>query len=143
MSVGIFTNKKYQPSEEEVINAIGSKFTLWQGMVNYIREKYPALEDFKFMYGSNYGWAWRFRIKKQFLTSLYPGKEGFSVQVNLGPEAIERTYQMELGEDIRQTIENAHPYPEGRWLFIRVENEQDMSDVKQLLALRVETKRLK
>jgi len=142
MGVGFFTDIKKRPTEAEIQEVIGAKFPIWQELVRYIREKYPCQEDFRFLYGKNYGWGLRFRIKVQLLTSLYPGKDGFSVQVNLSPEAVERAFKMKLGQNARQAIERAFPYPEGRWVFIRIESEADAGDVRQLLALRVETKRL-
>ncbi len=65
MSVGIFTDKKQQPTEAEVQAAIGPRLSLWQELIQFIRETYPVQEDFKFLYGKKYGWAWRFRVKTQ------------------------------------------------------------------------------
>ncbi len=143
MSVGIFTDKKRQPSDTEVLEAIGSKHSLWQKLVRFIREEYPVQEDFKFLYGKNYGWGLRFRVKGQLLISLYPRKEGFTAQVNLNPEAIEKARRMKLGQSVQQAIEQATPYSEGRWLFVVVETEDEMKNIQQLLALRAETKHLK
>jgi len=143
MSVGKFTDKKYQPSEAEVLAAVSPRLPIWQELVRFIREKYPVQEDFKFMYGKNYGWAFRFRMKSQFFTSLYPAEGGFAVQVNLSPQAVEQALSLQPGKNVRQAIERAHPYPEGRWLFIPVESEQDAADIRQLLALRAAMKRQK
>ncbi len=143
MSIGLFTDKKHQPADAEVLEAIGARLPLWQDLAHFIRETYPAEEDFKFLYGKTYGWALRFRIKGQVLTSLYPTQGGFTAQVNLSPEAVEQAQSMRLGQAGRQAIERANPYPEGRWLFIPVESEEDVQDVQRLLALRVEAKRLR
>jgi hypothetical protein len=143
MSIGIFTDKKHHPADAEVLEAIGPRLPLWQGLARFIRETYPAQEDFKFLYGKTYGWALRFRIKGQVLTSLYPTQGGFTAQVNLSPEAVEQAQGMQLGHNVQQAIERAHPYPEGRWLFIPVESGEDVRDIQHLLALRAETKRLR
>ena len=81
---------------------------------------YPSDEDFRFLYGKQYGWALRFRIRGQLLTSLYPAVEGFTVQINLSPAAVEQAQQMNLGANVQGAIARATPYPEGRWLFIPV-----------------------
>lgn len=140
MSVGTFTDKKHQPTEAEVITAIGPRLPLWQELMRYIRLTYPVQEDFKFMYGKNYGWAYRFRIKGWFLTALYPANCGLAVQVNLSPQAVEQALSLPPGKNVQQAIARAHPYPEGRWLFIAVESEADAADIRQLLALRVAMK---
>ena len=64
------------------------------------------------------------------------------MQVNLPPDAVEKALAMDLGAASRQAIEAAHPYPEGRWVFVPVGSEADVADVIRLLALRVEAKRL-
>jgi hypothetical protein len=142
MSVGIFTEKKHHPAECEILEALGRALPLWDELIAYILETYPCEEDFKFMYGKNYGWARRFRIKGQLLTSLFPAKDCFKAQVNLGPEAVDEALGMNLGSNVQQAIAGAIPYPEGRWLFIAVESAGDMQDIQRLLKLRVRTKRL-
>jgi hypothetical protein len=81
-------------------------------------------------------------MRKQLLTSLYPAEGLFRAQINLSPEAVERALAMDLGDHARQAIEGAHPYPEGRWVFMAVASEADVADAKRLVALRVADKRL-
>ncbi len=142
MSIGIFTDKKHQPTEDEILKVIGPKLSAWQELIRFIRETYPSDEDFKFLYGKKYGWALRFRIRGKLFTSLYPTKAGFTVQINLSQAGIEQAQGMKLGENVQEAIAGANPYPEGRWLFIPVKSADDIRDIQQLLALRVETKRL-
>lgn len=142
MGIGAFTDKKQQPAEDEVMKMIGPRFPTWQELLRFIRTNYPSDEDFKFLYGKKYGWARRFRIRGKLLTSLYPTEGGFTVQVNLSPEAVEQALEMEPGKNTREAIARAHPYPEGRWVFIPVESADDVQDIKRLLALRAKTKRL-
>lgn len=142
MSIGAFADKKHPPSTEEILQVMGSMAPVWKDLVQYIRAHYPVEEDFKFMYGKNYGWALRFRVRGKLLTSLYPREGGFTVQINLSPAAVERAQQMKLGANVQAAIAKAYPYPEGRWVFISVGSEDEIGDIHQLLALRVETKHL-
>lgn len=66
----------------------------------------------------------------------------FIVQVNLSPNAIEKALHMKMSRNVQHAIARANPYPEGRWLFIRIETKKDFNDVKRLVAMRVETKHL-
>lgn len=142
MSIGAFTEKFHQPTMDEVQAVIGPQLAAWHALIAFIRENYPADEDFTFLYGKTYGWALRFRIRSKLLTSLYPAAGGFTVQINLSPAAVEQAEQMQLGEHVQQAIARAKPYPEGRWLFIPVMSAADLHAVQQLLALRIATKRL-
>jgi hypothetical protein len=115
---------------------------LWKTLAQFIREHYPTQEDLKFFYGKRYRWALRFRIQGKLLASLYPTQNGFTVQVNLDAAAIEEVQRMQMGENVQQAIVDAYPYPEGRWLFIPVQSESDVRDIRELLDLRVKTKHL-
>ncbi len=141
MGIGLFTDKNRQPTDTEIFEAIGPMLSVWRVLVKFILENYSAQEDFKFLYGKKYGWALRFRIKGKLLTSFYPTQNGFTAQINLSPAAIEQAQCMMLGQNVQQAIAKAHPYPEGRWLFVPVESENDIRDIQHLLALRSETKR--
>jgi len=143
MSIGVFTDKKHQPTDDEILQVIGSQVSVWQALIQFIRENYPSDEDFKFLYGKAYGWALRFRIRdKLLITSLYPTEEGFTVQINLSQAAIEQVQRMKPGENVQHAITRATPYPEGRWLFIPVKSMDDLGDIQQLLVLRAEMKKL-
>ena len=143
MPIGLFTDKSQQPTEDEITAALGERLPLWQEFIRFLRERYPSEEDFHFLYGKNHGWALRFRAGTKLLTALYPTAGGFTVQINLPPAAIEQAQGMALGQNVQQAIARAYPYPEGRWLFIPVESAADLDDIRQLLALRVEHKRIK
>jgi hypothetical protein len=84
----------------------------------------------------------RFRIKGQVLINLYPAKDGFVAQVNLSEAAVQQALSGGLRQHAKQAIAAAHPYPEGRWLFVRVDSVEDALDIQRLLAVRVEEKRL-
>jgi len=142
MSIGCFTDKSNRPTEAQILEAVGSRLSLWHELIGSIRGSYPVQEDFKFLYGKTYGWALRFRLRGQLLVSLFPTQGGFTSQVNLSPEAIEEALRMKMSKNVQQAISRAHQYPEGRWLFIPIETEEDFTDVKRLVAMRVETKHL-
>jgi hypothetical protein len=141
MSIGLFTDKNHQPTDAEIFEAIGKMLPVWQVLVKFMRENYTVQEDFKFLYGKKYGWALRFRINGKLLTSFYPTQNGFTAQVILNPAAIKQAQSMKLGKNVQRAITKAHPYPEGRWLFIPVESKNDIRDIQRLLALRSQTKR--
>lgn len=141
MSIGCFTEKNREPSDEEVRQAIDSTLPLWDELIQHIRETYAPVEDFKFLYGKTYGWGRRFRLKGSLLATLYPAQSYFKVQVILNPQAVDEALSMSLGQNARKAIESANPYPEGRWLFIPVESAGDLEDVCRLLVLRAKGNR--
>lgn len=142
MSIGLFTDKSNQPTEAQVREAVGPRIQLWHDLIRFVQSQYPVQQDFKFLYGKSYGWAIRFRIKGQLLVSLFPTQGGFVAQVNLSPSDVEMALALNMSRNVLGAIDGAQPYPEGRWLFIPVETEEDLGDVKQLVEMRAHTKRL-
>jgi hypothetical protein len=87
-------------------------------------------------YGKDYGWAVRFRKAGKELLSMYPGEESFTVQFVLAQTPAEKASSLKLGKNVRNILENAHQFPEGRWHFIRVNSKQDLKDIQRLLLLK-------
>jgi len=120
---------------KEIFASIGSKKELWENLTRFVADNYRVKNDFAF-YGKNYGWALRFRKRENALLSMYPGEDAFTVQIVLAETGVEKAAKLKLGKNVRNVIENAHQFPEGRWLFIRIGSRQDISDVQQLLMLK-------
>lgn len=135
MAIGAFTDKLHQPATAEIVAAIGSKRPLWENLTSFIADSYRLKSDFAF-YGKNYGWALRFRKAGKALLSLYPGQNSFTAQIIVSQAQAEKALSSGIGKKASKVIEDAHSYPEGRWLFIKIESEQDLNDVKQLLIVK-------
>jgi hypothetical protein len=135
MAIGVFTHKLHQPTTQQILVAIGSKQPLWESLTGFIADSHKLKSDFAF-YGKNYGWALRFRKGGKALLSLYPSQESFTAQVILSQEQVDEALSSGLSKKAIKIIEDARPYPEGRWLFIKVESEQDLNDIKKLLTVK-------
>ena len=65
-----------------------------------------------------------------------PSKEGSTAQVVLGPSLVDQALTLPLTATVREALEKAHPYPEGRWLFIAVATEDETADIERLVLLK-------
>jgi hypothetical protein len=128
-------DKQHQPMMREIFSSIGSKKELWNNLERFVAESYRTKRDFPF-YGRNYGWALRFRKAGKALLSMYPGEGSFTVQIVLAGTPAKKATSLKLGRNVRNVLENAHEFREGRWLFIRVDSKRDLHDVQQLLLLK-------
>jgi hypothetical protein len=134
-AVGTFVDKHYQPTTREILASIGAKKELWNSLERFVEENYRTKRGFVF-YGGNYGWALRFRKAGKALLSMYPGQGSFTVQIVVGGTPAMKASSLKLGRNVRNVLENAHEFPEGRWLFIRVRSKRDLHDVQQLLLVK-------
>ncbi len=139
MSRSAFIDKNHQPSEEEIVTTLGTAQTNWNSLLEEIRKVGRTQEDFRFLYGKPYGWGLRFRAKSRLLIALYPNQNHFVAQIIVGPRQLEEANQVQLHPNAKEAIQNANPYPEGKWLFIRVDGRKDIEDVKELLKLKMKS----
>lgn len=138
MSISAFHQKEHVPGEAEILAVIGTKVALWNQLSQWMHESLSAQQDLKYMYGKKYGWARRFSMGNALLSAFYPRQDGFTVQIILNRAALKQAVRLKLGKSAKEAIDRAHPYAEGKWLFISVESERDAEDVRQLLQLKME-----
>jgi len=132
---GVFTDRVHRPSPGEIHAALGSRNAAWDELVHFIQENYRTQSEWKY-YGSKDGWILRYRKSGRAFLSLFPQPNGFLAQIVLGETYIESALRLRLGKKVREMIETAHPYPDGRWLFIGVKTKTDVKDIQQLLSLK-------
>lgn len=137
MPQGAFTDKKYHPIVDQINAALGGSAALWNDIAGFVRGNYGVKEEMKF-YGKNYGWALRFRKGGRALVSLYPLQGSFKAQIVLNEEAYKKAMKLSLGVRLKKTMRAAHPYPDGRWLFIPVKTRGDVDRVKKLICAKAE-----
>jgi hypothetical protein len=133
--ISAFSNKDQPPTAEEVLALVGAKLSLWEELTAFISESY-GIEGVLRYYGKSYGWQIWYQKSKKTLVALYPQKDGFVVQIVLGPSIVDKAFQLPLGATVRGKLEAAQQYPEGRWLFIEVHSKEDIADIKKLLVLK-------
>ena len=134
MSIGgVFVDKAHAPVIDEVWPVIGARRTAWEALAGYIARTFGGQAGWKF-YGKNSGWALSFRKGGRALLAFYPGQASVTAQLIVGPTQLDKALSLPLGEHVRRILDEAHPYPEGRWLYIPVETDQDVQDIQQLLA---------
>lgn len=135
MSIGAFTDKSRMPSAADLKASVRSKLLIWEDLARFGEETCRRDGEWKF-YGKNYGWALRYRKAGKAFMSLYPCEDGLTVQVVLTDQQVARARALRLSERVRALMEGAHPYPEGRWLFIPTTSRQGAEEVKRILTVR-------
>lgn len=135
MSKGIFTEKIHEPSEDEIFEALLSVKPLWDDLREFIEDNYKISGELKF-YGKNFGWALRYRKSGRVLVSMYPGSGEFIVQIILNGKEVEKAMELDLEPDTMKVIVDTDPIHEGKWIYINVTSETDLSDVEDLISVR-------
>ena len=135
MTIGLFADKEYQPTETAVREALGAKQPLWEALTQFIADNYPIPGEWNFG-GKNYGWNLWYRKSGKTLTSLYPQDGYFVAQIVLGKEQVEQALALKLGKKVGTVLAETPQLHDGRWLFIKVKTKRDVADVQQLLRIK-------
>lgn len=138
MSPDRMLDKTHPPSEEEVISFIGpSAGRYWSALSQFVTETYELRPEWKYE-SSKSGWAMYCRKSGRALLNMAPDSEGFTALVVLGAKEAEKAIsEMHgFGPNVRERLETAHLFHDGRWLWIRVNEDQDVEDIQKLLLIK-------
>jgi len=135
------------PTYDDIIDYINlSARELWKRINIFLQQRYEASP--KIMYSkcsAKPGWNVKYQKSGKSLCTLYPEKDGFValvvITLDLLP-AIE-ALSKEFTEGVLNTIKGAKPFNGTLWLMLTVNDELALNDVKQLMLLKQETKRMK
>ena len=135
MAIGVFADKQREPGWDEILTVLGSAEPRWRRLVSFMEATYGLAGANKF-YGKSYGWMVWFRRSGKTLLALYPQQDALVAQVVLGPSLVEPALALSLPVGVHDAIAQAHPYPEGRWLFLSVASDAEAAAVEQLVLLK-------
>ena len=135
MALSAFADRQRPPSIDEMVDVVGDKAALWRTAAHFMCTTYGCEGERKF-YGKSYGWMLWFRVASKTLLALYPQQGAVTAQVTLGPALVDQALALPLGSAFRRAIEEAHPYPEGRWLFVPLQTDEELEDLKSLVLLK-------
>lgn len=132
-----------KPEIEEILSYIGKARTLWREIENYLNDNYDFVQETVF-YGKKYGWTVRYRKSGRTLCSLFPEKGAFTILITLSKKEAEKTLSMknELSPKIYNLIRDSKQLRDGRWLWIRIFETNDILDVKKIVAVKRKPKKL-
>jgi hypothetical protein len=134
---GVFFDRNHQPSSEEIQQALGECYPLWEKLIRFIATNYQ-IEGVWSSYGpAGFGCGFRYKTKGKALIALYPQKDQIIAQVVLGKTQAEMALSLELGNKVREIIMNAPQGHDGRWLSIPVHSIADAEVIEQLMLVKM------
>ena len=127
-------NKEKRPSEEEIIETIGEKSSLWLEIHEFVGKNFDFFPELVF-FTKKYGWTIRYRKSGKTLIYFFPEDNAFSVLLVLGGKESEQVdlIKDKLEPSVKSVFENTEQLHDGRWLWIRVLTKSDVESIKLLL----------
>ncbi len=130
-----------QPDNDTVRKKIGKEvLPIWDEVSRHLAENYPGYEPELIYYNPQHGWAYRYRKEAQQLCLLFPERGAFSALLILNED--EETRALEkvnyFNARIREVLNQPSSLPNGRWLWVRLEDHTDFVGLKMLLEIKAD-----
>lgn len=136
MATSIFDIKEIVPEEDDLEKVLKDSIDLWNQLMNYLEEEYgPITSEWKF-YSKKSGWSYRVSNKKRNLIFLIPNDEYFIATINMSLKVVQILLDIDLPEEIKNTIKTTKNYKEGKSVLINIKNEKDLKNIKTMLEIR-------
>ncbi len=134
-----FFNRDEQPSDLEIRKKIGKEvLPVWDDVRNYIDEQFASYQSKLVFYNDQEGWAIRYQRGLQHLCTLFPERGGFMALIPLNPQEDQTASEMIgfFNARLRELLSRQSSLPQGRWLWMRLEDHTDFVGLKLLLDLK-------
>lgn len=137
MDTNIFFDKNNIPNNDNLKESLGDTYNLWILIKEYVILKYPnALEEWNFP-SAKYGWSFRIKDKKRAILYMLPKEKFFKVAFVFGQKATDIIMKSEVSKEIRQELDSARVYVEGRGIRLEVKDETFINDIKELINIKI------
>jgi len=137
MSLSIFMDKNQVPTNETLQNILGDCFHLWTDIRNYIFKKYPNATEEWNSSGAKHGWSFRIKDKIRAIIYLIPRDKSFMVGLVYGEKATNQARDSDISQKLKDIIEAAPVYAEGRGFRIEVTGNEMMADIEKLINIKL------
>jgi hypothetical protein len=137
MALSIFEDKNVVPTNEDLSRVLAGAFSLWHAIKEFVSDSFPdVIEEWKHS-GKNYGWGFRLRDKKRAIIYLTPSDGFFLFSMVLGEKATREAMSSKISKEIKEFIEAAPVYAEGRGFRIEVKDGTFIEDLKKLILIKL------
>jgi hypothetical protein len=139
MGTDRFLDRDEQPTEDMIRKRIGKEvLPVWDDVRTYIDKHYPEYQPDMVFYNDQEGWAFRYRKSLQHLCTLFPERGSFTALIPLNPEEDQQALEKldYFNARLRELLSRQSTLPQGRWLWMPVEDHTDFVGLKMLLEIK-------
>lgn len=137
MDQSIFTDKARSPQPVDLAEALGPRHPLWQDLCELALRKYPKAVSEWYFPGAKWGWNFRIKDKKRAIVYLLPRDGYFMAAFVFGGKAYEKIMESTVAQHIKDDLQAARPYAEGRGIRIEVKDQKTLKDLGLLIDIKL------
>jgi hypothetical protein len=134
-----FLDREEQPDETALRKRIGREvLPVWDQVLSFLNAKYPAYEPELIFYNQKEGWGIRFRQEAQQLCILFPERGAFTAFLTLNSDEEQAALEKInfFNTRFREVLNRPSSLPQGRWLWVRLEDYTDFVGFRLLLDIK-------
>ncbi|MBI5058203.1 DUF3788 family protein [candidate division KSB1 bacterium] len=132
-----FTEKSRKPTAAALWGALGDAAAVWHEFNAYLDDLFdPISRDWKFMQS---GWVLVTKRRTRTVCYLFPADGHFTVAFVFGEKAVAAARKAKLPSRIKNSIEAARPYAEGRGFYVKVAKPADLTHLETLATIKLST----
>ena len=136
MATSIFDNKEIVPNKDDLKEVLKENLNIWNQLMDYLEEEYGPLKSEWIFYSKKAGWTYRVSNEKRNLIFLSPNDEYFLATINMSVYVSKVLLDIDLPEEIKNTIKETKSYREGKSVLIDIKNKEDLENIKTMLDIR-------
>ena len=137
METSVFMDLQKQPKTEDLIIPLGKTFGWWMQIRDFVFELYPNAKEEWHVSVKKYGWGFRIKDKKRAILYLSPRDGYFFVTFVFGQKATDSILESNIDQQLKDDLMNSKVYMEGRVLRIDVHDNKHLSDIKNLVEIKI------
>lgn len=137
MDTSVFTNKAVVPGDGDLFVELKETHDLWNTIRDHVHKLYPdAIDEWNYS-GRKFGWSFRIKDKKRVIIYLLPREGYFKVAFVFGQKATDAVLNSEVADDIKEQLQAANVYAEGRGIRIDIRDPHILRDVREMIAIKL------
>ena len=136
-NASIFLDKTVKPTDKDLADKLDGTYELWQRLHDLVLRKYPnGIADWNFP-GKKYGWSFRIKDNRRALIYFLPRDQFFKVAFVFGDKAIHDIMKTGISAKIKEELNEAKKYAEGRGIRINIKDDSIFPDIEQLIDIKL------
>ncbi len=136
-NASIFLDKTVKPTDKDLAEKLEATYELWKRLHDLVLIKYPnGLADWNFP-GKKYGWSFRIKDKRRAIIYFLPRDQFFKVAFVFGDKAINDIMKTGISDKIKEELNQAKKYAEGRGIRIDIKDDSIFPDIEQLIDIKL------
>jgi len=139
MAYSALDDKSQVPTEEALVEVLGSAKELWDGLREGLAHEFePTTEKWGYA-GKKWGWSLGVKRRKRTIVYMTPAVGFLHAGFALGEKAVAVARQAGLAASSLEIIESARSYAEGRAVRLEVHTGEDVAQVLAIATAKMST----